>query len=530
MTRVLLFQTHPNQMNGYSAIGYEFAKQLSKKKDIQLTYWGFQNFYNNISHNEGRKLPDHVQIYDAFANEKNKSMGFGFEEVTEFVIMNKPDVIFIYNDMVVVSNIIEQLKKIKERKFKIMVYIDQVYLCQRKEAVKLLNESADFVLAFTPYWEECIKGQGLTKTTDYLQHGFNPEIYYPCPKRLARMHFGLKNEEFIILNLNRNQPRKRWDITLMAFAEVVSRHIEDPIKLLIGTAVQGAWNLLDVYERELSKHGLTLEEGMKHIILIDNPQQLSDEEINILYNASDIGINTSDGEGHGLTNFQQGAIGKAQIVPNIGGFKDFLDKESAIMIEPKLNIYIDNSRDGVGGESQVCHHQDFADAIEYYYTNPEIAEQHGKKSRENILKKYQWDSIGDKFYNIIQKVAKKPSVGNNKIALQDIFPDDDENTDINKTIDSITDESNQIEKPFDGNTVSDTIKNEKIHSSNMVSNNDNAVDESQKTSKLESVYEKQKTKRSTRDKKRKKEKKKVEKNDKNELIALKAQIEKLLSK
>lgn len=526
-TRVMLMATTPQQMNGYSAIGYEFAMQLSKKKDIQLTYWGFQNFYNNTSHNEGRKLPDHVQIYDAFANEKNKSMGFGFEEVTEFVIMNKPDVIIIYNDMVVVSNIIEQLKKIKDKKFKIMVYIDQVYLCQRKEAVKLLNENADFVIAFTPYWEQCIKGQGLVKPTDFLYHGFNPDIYYPCPKNLARMHFGLKNEEFIILNLNRNQPRKRWDITLMAFAEVVSKHIKDPIKLLIGTAVQGAWNLLDVYERELSKHGLTLEEGMKHIILIDNPQQLSDEEINILYNASDIGINTCDGEGAGLNQLQHGAIGRAQIVPSIGGLKDFLDKESAIMIEPKLNIYIDNSRDGVGGESQVCHHQDFADAIEYYYTNPEIAERHGKKSRENILKKYQWDSIGDKLYNIIQKVAKKPSVGNNKIPLQDILEDSDENEDINKTIDSITDESNQSKKPSTTETVSDTLKNEKIHSSNLVSNNDNAVDESQKK---ESDNEKQKTKRSTRDKKRKKEKKKVEKNDKNELIALKAQIEKLLSK
>ncbi|RYE13542.1 MAG: glycosyltransferase family 1 protein, partial [Sphingobacteriaceae bacterium] len=205
------------------------------------------------------------------------------------------------------------------------------------------------------------------------------------------------------LNLNRNQPRKRWDITLMAFAEVVSRHIEDPIKLLIGTSVQGAWNLLDVYERELSKHGLTLEEGMKHIILIDNPQQLTDEEINILYNACDVGINTADGEGVGCNQLQQGAIGKAQIVPDVGGFKDFLDRDSAIMIEPKLHLYIDNSRDGVGGESQVCHHQDFADAIEYYYTNPEIAEMHGKKCRQNILSNYKWDSIGEKFYGIIKK-------------------------------------------------------------------------------------------------------------------------------
>ena len=91
MTRVLLFATHPYSSNGYSKIAFELAKQLSVKPDIELTYYGFQNFNRNEQHNESRKLPSNVQVYDAFANEKNKQMGFGFEEVTDFVTLNKPD-------------------------------------------------------------------------------------------------------------------------------------------------------------------------------------------------------------------------------------------------------------------------------------------------------------------------------------------------------------------------------------------------------------------------------------------------------
>ena len=407
-TKVLLFATHIHSTNGYCLVGHALARELAERPDIELTYYGFQNFHKNETHMTKRTLPPHVYVYDAFENENPKSMGFGFDQVTEFVTMNKPDVCIIYNDMVVVSTIMEKLKQVPNKNFKIIVYIDQVYLYQKKEFIKRLNEECDMVLAFTPFWQECIAKQGITKPLDFLRHGFDPMQHYPVPKSLARAFFGLKENDFIILNLNRNQPRKRWDICLQAFAEVVSRHLEDPIKMLIATTVQGAWNLIEVYERELAKRGVTLEEGMKHMILIDNPQQITDEEVNILYNVADIGINTADGEGFGLCSFQQAACGIPQIVPAIGGFLDFFNKDNAIMVEPKLNLYIDMGRDGVGGESQVCHYQDFVVGIESYWADEELRKRHGRNARQHILTNYRWDGIGDKLYKICKKVCDHP--------------------------------------------------------------------------------------------------------------------------
>lgn len=415
-TKVLFFATNVRQYNGYSYAIFELAQELSKKKDIELTLYGFQNFYKNPNHL--RDLPDNVYEYDAFANEEPRQAGFGFEQITEFVSMNQPDVCIVYNDMVVVSNVIDKLYKVPNKKFKIIVYIDQVYLHQKKEYIQLLNEKADFVLAFTKYWEECALAQGINLPTDYLQHGFNPMIHYPFPKHLARQYYSLKKDDFIILNLNRNQPRKRWDICLQAFAEIVKRHQEKPVKLLIATALQGSWNLLEVYERELKKRGLTLDEGMKHLIMIDNPQQLSDEEVNILYNLADIGINTCDGEGFGLCNFQQAAIGIPQVVPAIGGFLDFFDKDTSSMIEPTLNLYIESSRDGVGGESQLCSYKDFVDAIDQYITNPKLLEEHGKNARQKILRDYKWCDLGDKLHKIINDVVH-PELFSNVDILDD---------------------------------------------------------------------------------------------------------------
>jgi len=443
-TRVLFFGTHPYSTNGYSYVTIELAREMAKRDDIKFSIFGFQNFGNSSEeHKKNREWPSNVYVYDAFANETTKQMGFGFDQVAEFVSLNKPDVVILYNDMVVVSNILDKLKTIENKTFKTIVYIDQVYLYQKKEHIRKLNEEADLVMAFTPYWEDLVKKMGLEKPTDYLCHGFNKLLHYPVPKKLARQYFGLNETDFIITNLNRNQPRKRWDTCLQAFAEVVSRHLEEPIKLLIATAVQGAWNLMEIYERELGKRGISMEQGMKHVILIDRPQQLSDDEVNILYNVADIGINTADGEGWGLTSSQQSGIGIPQVVSNVGGHKEFLDKNCAILVDPKFSIYIDASRDGVGGEAQICDYMDFAEAIEMYYADENLKKKHGEAARKKMLDNYTWDKIGGELYRIIRRVV--PSVAGSigsepeKISLKDLEKLDEtlNINDLKKAVDGI---------------------------------------------------------------------------------------------
>lgn len=401
--KVLFFVTMHTSSNGYSQVGYELAKYLSKLPDIQLTIYGFQNFSQIPNHRTD--FPSNVQVYDAWTNEQPRQAGFGVGQVKDFVTMNKPDVVIVYNDMLVLTSVISQLHEVPDKKFKIIAYIDQVYLCQKKEYIQFVNNKADLAMLFTPYWEEIALEQGITLPTCNLRHGFNKNMHYPVPKNIARKFYGLKNEDFIVLNLNRNQPRKRWDICLQAFAAVVQKLPDEPIKLLIATATQGAWNLLEIYERELKKRGLTLEQGMKHVILLDNPQQLSDEDVNFLYNVADIGLNTCDGEGFGLCNFQQAAIGIPQVVPYIGGFRDFFDNDNALLVRPSMTYYVDNSRDMVCGEAELCHYNDFADAIIKYYQNKDLMKTHGANARNKILKEYPWEKFGDQLYKYVCNMA-----------------------------------------------------------------------------------------------------------------------------
>jgi glycosyltransferase involved in cell wall biosynthesis len=60
---------------------------------------------------------------------------------------------------------------------------------------------------------------------------------------------------------------------------------------------------------------LGLEKRVLLNVLNDNREGLSEQQLNLLYNACDVGISTSTGEGWGLISFEHAATGAAQIVP-----------------------------------------------------------------------------------------------------------------------------------------------------------------------------------------------------------------------
>lgn len=399
-------------MNGYSKVVYELAKQISQRPsdEVQLSIFGFQNYYDNPRHR--KDLPANVHVYDALAHEDPKSTGFGINLVKQYIEEQSPSVVVLYNDLVVIKAFLETITKNfpAPRSFKIVTYIDQVYPYQHQHHMAAVNSMADAAFVFSKYWDECIKDLGLTIPTYVLEHGLNPTSYFPVPRAAARAYFGIGQDDFVILNINRNQPRKRWDICLKAFAEVVSRLPDAPIKLLVGTAPTGAWDLMGIYKRELHKRGVSEEVGIKHLVMLENPQQLSDDDVNILYNVADIGLTTCDGEGWGLCSFEGAAVGVPQIAPRLGGFLDFLDDGCATLVDPIVAYYVDSTRDAVGGEASICNYVDIVDAVLNYYDDPDLRKQHGHAAKQRVrtCERYKWSYLAATMIRKLQDVFNPP--------------------------------------------------------------------------------------------------------------------------
>jgi len=409
--KVIICGTYPTQFNGYSRVLYELLRELAVYKDeLQISVFGFQNYHDNKQHELERKLPDHIEVYDAFKNENPREKGFGENLIEAFVKERDPDVVVVYNDLIVLSTFLQRLNSIPNRRFKIIPYVDLVYENEKNALVNFVHQNSDAGIMFTSFWESVFKEQGYTKPMYILRHGFNSSHHYPIPKKVARSYYNIPENDFVIINLNRNQPRKRWDISMMAFVKFLSLHPNEPVRMIVGTALTGAWDLVDIFVSECRKYKIDPDKAKYHLILVNNPQQLSDKDVNILYNAADVGLNTCDGEGFGLCNFEQAGIGIPQVVNYVGGFKDFFDSQNTVLVPPRWSYYVDSMRDVVGGEGRICDAGDIVSALDIYYKNPELRVKHGIACRERIAKndKYKWSTLANHFKNIMLSSVDVP--------------------------------------------------------------------------------------------------------------------------
>jgi glycosyltransferase involved in cell wall biosynthesis len=429
--RILFCGTYPiGQSNGYSRVVYYISKFLGEKNDVDLTIYGFQNFGATIGASIRNDIPSRVKLHDAFATEEPKRNGFGEKEIGKFLKQNPQDVIIIFNDPMITTALTQTIINecgVDRHHFRLVSYMDQVYPYQKKSYIEVLNRYFDSIIAFTPYWEGIARKLGIRENMPmyYFPHGFDYKLYYPIPMNIARVYFKYPDDAFMVLNLNRNQPRKRWDTTIIAWAEFVERHYNvnvskkikksdeikinkhtaRPIKLVVGTMMDGYWNLMDVFENEIKFRDVPWDYAKETIIAVPAPQQLSDRDINILHNACNVGLNSADGEGFGLCGFESMGLGKPQVSANVGGIKEFMDNTMACVIEPSFKIYLDNKSNGIGGAAELTDPHLYAEAFWKYLSNPDLADKHGKRARKHILTNYRWETMVDFFHrNIVPKL------------------------------------------------------------------------------------------------------------------------------
>ncbi len=385
--RFLLASTHCNQVTGYSKVSHGLLKVLATQPNLEVIHYGFQKFISREF--PDRVLPPSVRVIDAGEQEN----GFNYTGFPSIVATEKPDIVMIYNDMTVIANYITAFKAAGVPLPRLWLYVDQVYPTQLMEHLKLINDHAERVFAFTAYWADTLKSQGITKPIGVIKHGFDQGIFHKVSREEARKRLALPESAFIITSLNRNQPRKRLDLLVVAFVELIVKNPQRPIYLLMvcDKGERGGWRLFEIYHRELIKRRAPVQLFGSRLMITNHDMTYSDEEINNFYNAADIGVSCADGEGFGLCTFEQMGLGVPQVVPNIGGYKEFCTPENSQLVEPTLNVYLPLMHCPVGGEAAYVHPKDVCRAIENYLFDSELRAKHGAAA-ERTVKSYTWEA------------------------------------------------------------------------------------------------------------------------------------------
>lgn len=201
------------------------------------------------------------------------------------------------------------------------------------------------------------------------------------------------HDAFIVLNANRNQPRKQIDLTMKGFARFAAGKPSN-VKLYLHMGIEDrGWNIV-IMSRSL---------GIADRLILTSDENshpnLPPERLNLLYNACNVGINTASGEAWGLVSFEHAATLAAQIVPRHTSQIE-LWQGSAEWAEPVMTL----TNTGVLNEAHLVSPESVASALERLYADDDYREMMSRKAYDNSRKdEYHWAAIAEQWKNVFEE-------------------------------------------------------------------------------------------------------------------------------
>jgi len=318
----------------------------------------------------------------------------GYQRLHVFLRALKPDLVFILNDIWAIA---EYFKVIPEEQKTVIYFpIDAVPLkAEWFESAKRRYKAGNLAMCvYTKFGRDAVKDIYNRFKVHVIPHGVEKDKFFPIPMEEVRAEMGgLKGDEWIVLNTNRNQPRKRIDITIKGFAKF-AQHVPPNVKLYLHMALFDAgWDIINLIERY----------GLGDRFIISDPDMtplnpLTTERLNYVYNACDVGINTSLGEGWGLCSWEHSACGKPQIVPNHSACAELYGYGRGILLP--IDRWITHV-DKINTEGGLVHEDDVATSLMWAYTHQDECKKMAQKMTKFMKKsKFGWANIAKKFEKV----------------------------------------------------------------------------------------------------------------------------------
>lgn len=267
---------------------------------------------------------------------------YGRQRLLDLMGSGRYDVVYMIQDTFVIEPIMGEIKKtqeaLKERQMNVFktVFYFPVDAQLKKSWVEAVAQ-ADFPVVYTEFG----KGEVLRhvpELADRLQviyHGNNPDNFFPIQDKedvkAFRHEFfrGQADDRFLMVNVNRNQPRKDIARSLMILKELWDRG-RNPLLYLHMQYEDSGGNIFTMAEQM----GL----GKEYEFFLPSPkvftanQGMPIEDVNRIYNAADLVISTTLGEGWGLSATEAMATKTPLLIPNNTSFSEIGASNRAALV------------------------------------------------------------------------------------------------------------------------------------------------------------------------------------------------------
>lgn len=382
---------------GFARVNHSIIENLPKEYEIHhlgINYTGDPHPYKHY-------------IYPASVGMSGLTDVYGVTRLDTIINAVKPDFIFLLNDAWIIDIYLNRLKELRKANIPIITY----FPVDAEEHSPIWYGNFDIVRAacvYTEFARAVVKEAGspnmYSSKIHVVPHGTDVSKFYPIPKEEARNSLYPKDKmdefmnSFIILNANRNQPRKRIDITLWAFKKFCEDKDDVKLYLHMGVSDEG----INIIEKA-TQYGF--DKKLVVTTLEGSIPNVPTPFLNIIYNATDVGINTSMGEGWGLVNWEHASAKKLQILPRHSAIPEIWEEKAVLMDATVKHMFPYANTVG-----RVVDVDAAVDALNYAYwdwkeNNSAISNEMAEKAYKMVTsKQYSWKTVANKFDEIIKSV------------------------------------------------------------------------------------------------------------------------------
>lgn len=443
--KMLCWMDSPAVSTGFGSVAKGIFDKLAKtgKYDIDII---------GINDKGGWKDPEKYpyRIYPAKTGIEVQGDYFGRPRVISSILGKDPeafppwDIIFILNDPFILAENLPMFNKgtlsiIKEAQaqfveklppdyhFKTVYYIP-IDSPIRGNWVENAVSLADYPIAYTLYGKKEIeiadniltKPTGVGKRTEIIYHGVDIELFKPIDAK-AKKEFRDKffkgviyDHTFVVTTVARNQMRKDIPRTMAIFKEFQRRRPDS--FLYLHCQSNDVWGNLQEYARNWN---LIFGKDWGVPAKFNANSGFSVETLNKIYNASDVIISTSLGEGWGFYNSEAFATKTAVLAPDNTVHPEILGYSGDISDMEKLyNSGIRGIPYKAGSTSSewatygpddlervrpLGNVDDAVKKLVWIYDNPDKVNVIKERAYEWI-KKYTWDEVAKKWDDLFTKI------------------------------------------------------------------------------------------------------------------------------
>jgi len=271
---------------------------------------------------------------------------FGYRALLRILTERPYDLLFVQNDLHVAHAAAGYLESLRDRGVALppILYYYPVDCRVRPDLTGMLRLANEIVTCTAFGRSETGKVPGL-RSPAVIPHGVDARVFRPLADRLrSRISFrrahGIPETDMVVCSVGANNPRKDLPRTIAAFARFRDA-MGSPVVLYLHTipATETGHDLTQA----AAACGLIIGRDVVFPRDYHPIRGVSDQAMNEMYNACDIYLTTTLGEGWGLPVTEAMASGLPVVAPCHTSLREIAGDGRAILYECRDRIWVDNS-------------------------------------------------------------------------------------------------------------------------------------------------------------------------------------------